>query len=94
MDSFFTTSFPSASILAASIFYGATGKRTLNVAQPHESLNVWQAVGVESLVTFLFAFVFFACSDRSRAKEGNSINLGAAVFIATLFSVRTSIQFI
>lgn len=74
-------------MLAAGVIYGATGVENLMVLKPQENLHVWRAVAVEALMTFVYAFVFFAFLDQSKSKASHSANLGAAVFVASLFAV-------
>ena len=74
--------------------YGTIGINNVGVIKPQESLTVWQAAGVELLMTFFYAFVFFACLDRSKNRESNNGNLGAAVFTASLFAVSSQLFFL
>ncbi|OTF72037.1 hypothetical protein BLA29_014069 [Euroglyphus maynei] len=60
----------------------------LGITIGHDSLNVWQLVTVESLLTFVVVFTTYATMDSNRKSFGSdALSIGLAYLIASLTGV-------
>ena len=60
----------------------------LGITAGHDSLNAWQVLAVEFVLTFVVVFTTFATMDPNRKSFGSdSLSIGIAYLVASLTGV-------
>lgn len=66
----------------------------LGITTGHDSLNAWQVLAVEFVLTFVVIFATFATYDGNRRSFGSdSLSIGIAYLVASLTGVSSFLLF-
>lgn len=67
---------------------GSQSMGPLGITAGHDSLNAWQVLAVEFVLTFVVVFATYATLDSNRKSFGSdSLSIGIAYLVASLTGV-------